>query len=395
MKIDKKTLWIQVLAIIGFAITIKLAMIYYIANYEKYALASFCSINEIIDCDGVARTTTAQFWGIPLAYWGMFFYITVIFLTIVNCLKNIKFLKFLEVFKNPTAYITALGSIAFIISMILAGISGFRIHKVCILCVVTYFIDLAIALVASSCSFKNIIEGFKTTYFDFIDGAKKYTKTFIVLLILGTSFLAYSGITYRFVPHLIRYREMQKYHSMKHNPYRVDGNVLGSEKPDVVVELYSDYVCPMCYIHNIMLHKAAKEFSNIQIIHHNLPFDKECNPSLRINMHPKACYMAKGAIAAKNQGNYWGMSSLLYENHPLKDEDMLKLVDKLKLDKEKFMQDMSSEKTSNEIRDDIALANSKGIDSTPTIFVNGVKYVGIMPYKDIKEILVKHGAKRK
>ena len=52
MNIDKRKLTIQILSIIGFALTIKLAMIYYVANYEKYALSSFCSINDFIDCDG-------------------------------------------------------------------------------------------------------------------------------------------------------------------------------------------------------------------------------------------------------------------------------------------------------------------------------------------------------
>ena len=185
MTVDKKKLSIQILSIIGFALTIKLAMIYYVANYEKYALSSFCSVSEFIDCDGVARTIQSQFWGIPLAYWGMFFYLTVLFLTIVDKLKNFKFLNFLEVFKNPSAYITFLGIIAFVVSMVLAGISLFRINKLCILCVATYIIDFTIALIASSGMFKNIVRDFKTTFTDFIDGAKKYTKTFVVLLILS------------------------------------------------------------------------------------------------------------------------------------------------------------------------------------------------------------------
>ena len=54
-----------------------------------------------------------------------------------------------------------------------------------------------------------------------------------------------------------------KYRDIKFNPYRVKGNVLGSEKADVVIELYSDYVCPLCYIHNIMLHQAVKDFSEV------------------------------------------------------------------------------------------------------------------------------------
>lgn len=395
MSIDKKKLTIQILTAIGFLLTIKLACIYYVANYEKYALSSFCSINDFIDCDGAAKSSVSQFWGIPLAYWGMLFYITIFFLTIVDKLKQIKFLKFLEVFKNPVSYITMLGTVAFACSMVLAGLSLFKIHKLCVLCVITYFIDFIIALVASSGKFRQIAADFKTTILDFISGAKKYPKTFIVLLILAVSFFTYSGVTYNFVPHIKKQKAILKYRDIKFNPYRVKGNTLGSEKADVIIELYSDYVCPLCYIHNIMLHQAAKEFSNIKIIHHNYPFDKECNPYISINMHPNACFMARGAIAARNQGNYWEMSSLLYENQPTNMEAMLKLSDELGFNKDKFISDFKSEKTAKEIETELNKAVDLNIDSTPTMYVNGDKIVGVKPYYELKEILIKHGAKHR
>lgn len=395
MSIDKKKLTIQILTVIGFLLTIKLACIYYVANYEKYALSSFCSINDFIDCDGAAKSSVSQFWGIPLAYWGMLFYITIFFFTIVDKLKNIKFLKFLEVFKNPMSYIAVLGTVAFVISMILAGLSLFKIHKLCVLCVVTYFIDLIIALVASSCSIKQIASDFKNTVLDFIVGAKRYPKTLAILLIIAISFFTYSGVTYNFVPHIKKQKAILKYRDIKFNPYRVKGNTLGSEKADVVIELYSDYVCPLCYIHNIMLHQAAKEFSNIKIIHHNYPFDKECNPYISFNMHPNACFMARGAIAARNQGNYWEMSSLLYENQPTKMEDMLKLAKQLNFNEAEFISDFESDKTSKEIEAELNKAVDLNIDSTPTMYVNGDKIVGVKPYYELKEILIKHGAKRK
>ena len=395
MSIDKKKLTIQILTAIGFLLTIKLACIYYVANYEKYALSSFCSINDFIDCDGAAKSSVSQFWGIPLVYWGMLFYITIFFLTIVDKLKQIKFLKFLEVFKNPVSYITMLGTVAFACSMVLAGLSLFKIHKLCVLCVITYFIDFIIALVASSGKFRQIAADFKTTILDFISGAKKYPKTFIVLLILAVSFFTYSGVTYNFVPHIKKQKAILKYRDIKFNPYRVKGNTLGSEKADVIIELYSDYVCPLCYIHNIMLHQAAKEFSNIKIIHHNYPFDKECNPYISINMHPNACFMARGAIAARNQGNYWEMSSLLYENQPTNMEAMLKLSDELGFNKDKFISDFKSEKTAKEIETELNKAVDLNIDSTPTMYVNGDKIVGVKPYYELKEILIKHGAKHR
>lgn len=395
MNIDKKNLTIQILALGGLALSIKLACIYYTANYDQYALSSFCSINDFVDCDGAAKSSVSQFWGIPLAYWGIFFYLIILFLTIVDKLKGFRFLKFLEVFKNPHAYVAFLGTIAFICSMILAGLSVFKIHKLCILCVITYFIDLIIALVASSCSLKKFIESVKLTVIDFIDGAKKYTKTFIVLLILAVSFLCYSGITYNFVPHIKKTKSILKYRKMTYNPYRVKGNLLGAENGTVVIELYSDYVCPLCYIHNIMLHQVVKEFSNVKVVHHNFPFDKECNPYISINMHPNACFMSRGAIAARQQGNYWEMSSLLYENQPRNMEEMLKLSDQLGFDKQQFIKDFNSKETSEEIEAELKKTNELGLDATPTMFINGEKIVGVKPYYELKELLVKHGAKHK
>ena len=395
MNIDKKKISIQLLALIGLGLAIKLAFIYYAANYDKYALSSFCSVNDFIDCDGAAKTDAAQFLGIPLAWWGIFFYIVILFLTFVDKLKQVKFLSFLEVFKTPQAYITTLGTIAFTVSMILAGISLFGIHKLCVLCVATYFIDFVIALIAADGLFKNILKAFKTTFVDFIDGAKKYTKTFIVLLLITTSFLAYTGISLKFVPHIKQRREILKYTKIKFNPYRIKGNLLGSENAGVVIELYSDYVCPLCYINNIMLHRAAKELSNIKIVHHNYPFDKVCNPYIQVNMHPNACFMSKGAIAARAQGNYWEMSSLLYENQPKDFDAMLKLVDKLGLDKGKFKTDFDSKATTAELSEEINNAENLDINATPTMFINGEKIVGIKPYYELKEILIKHGAKQK
>ena len=395
MNFDKRKLTIQLLTLIGFALTIKLAMIYYAANYDKYALASFCSVNEFIDCDGAARTTVSQFWGIPLAYWGMLFYITVFFLTFVDKLKNIKILKFLEVFKNPMSYITFLGTIAFGISMILAGFSMFVIKKLCILCVITYFIDFAIALISAN-NFKEYFTSFKTTFSDFIDGAKKYPKTLVIILIFATAFFCYSGITDNFVPHVKKSKDLKKYSNMLENPYRAEGNLLGSENADVVIELYSDYVCPLCYIHNIMLHRIVKEYSNVKIIHHNLPFDKECNFDIGVNAHPGACYMARAALAAEKQGNYWGMASLLYENAPMNDEQLLPIIKKLNFNEQQFFKDMNSKEIEKKLADEIYQANNVlAIEGTPTMYVNGDKKLGVMSYDDLKKYLEEHGAKRR
>ena len=91
----KKKTAIAVISIIGIITTIKLAIIYYNANFNPYALASFCSVNDFIDCDGIAKTSESQFFGIPLAYWGLFFYAFIFLMLFAPKLKNYKLLKFL------------------------------------------------------------------------------------------------------------------------------------------------------------------------------------------------------------------------------------------------------------------------------------------------------------
>ena len=394
MAIDKRKLTIQILALIGLGLSVKLAMIYYAANYNKYALASFCSINDFVDCDGAARTTFSQFLGIPLAYWGMLFYLTTLFLTFVDKLKKIKFLRFLEVFKNPMSYIAVIGTFAFLTSITLAGISIWIIKKLCILCVITYFIDFLIALIAIK-GWKEYFLSYKTTVIDFIDGAKKYPKTFIILLISAITLLTVSEVTDCFLPHVRKTKEIRRYAKMTENPYKTNGNILGAEKADEVIDLYSDFGCPMCYVHNIMLHRAVKEYSNIQVIHHNLPFDTECNREIAMTMHPGACYMARAALSARKQGNYWGMSSLLYENHPRTDAALTLLVEKLNMDKDKFFKDLNSKEIDDELQKEIYHTYELNLDSTPTTFINGEKTIGIMSYEDLQKLLEKHGAKKR
>ena len=168
----KKKISIAVIAGVGILTTIKLAIIYYNANFNPYALSSFCSVNEFIDCDGIAKTPEAQFLGIPLAYWGMFYYAFVFLMLFAPKLKNIKLLKFLEVFKNPMDYIASLGLFAFIVSMVLLSLSLFDIKKLCVLCAFTYILNLAIGCIATDFKNGGFIHSIKQSVQDFLDAIK-------------------------------------------------------------------------------------------------------------------------------------------------------------------------------------------------------------------------------
>lgn len=394
-KVWLKKVFILFFAFIGFLTTIKLAFIYYEANFDKYALPSFCSISEFIDCDGVAQTIHSQFFGVPLAYWGMFFYLFIMLMVFVDTLKNIKLLKFLEVFKNPFAYICALGVISFMISIFLGSMSIFEMKKICILCFFTYFLNLLIAAIAGIDL--GLFESFKISVQDFLSALKneKYLGAFLILSSIAAVVLTYTTTSYVFTPQVKFYDGVKKYADMKENPYKFTGNVMGDENAKTIVYVYTDYRCPICKAFNVMMAKAAKEVKGIKVVHKNLPLDNECNKTITTPFHIGSCMLSRYAIAAEEQGHFWEMNSVFFDKQPkveekgLSEEDVLKIAKSLGLDIVKLKEDAHSAQVKEKLSKDIDSAIDLKINGTPTMVINGVVYTGIKPYPELKQTLIK------
>lgn len=392
----KKKIAIASIAVVGIITTIKLAVIYYNANFNPYALSSFCSVNDFIDCDGIARTPEAQFLGIPLAYWGMFYYAFVFLMLFAQKLKNVKLFKFMEVFKNPMDYIASLGLFAFCVSMILLCLSLFDIKKLCVLCAFTYILNLAIGCVATDFKNGGFIHSVKQSINDFLDAIKikKYLIALIAVLAVAVGFLTYTRVSFKFAPQVKRQMEFKEFKHKK-NQYAVKGNLLGDENAKTIVYVYSDYQCPICPVHNVMVHKLAKEMKNIKIVHKNLPLDTSCNAYLQSPFHQGSCIDAQYVIAAEKQGKLWDMNEILFEKKPQTEDEILKLVENQGFDLEKLQEDANSLETMNQIKDEIDFAYKHGINGTPSTMINNEVYVGVKPYKEFKEWVEKNGAEKK
>jgi len=267
----------------------------------------------------------------------------------------------------------------------LAIISIFQINKICILCFVTYFINLTIGLIATDFKNGGLIKSVNDSAFDFISGVKECTKPFIVAVLMFGIFISWAYVE---MPFASKKQSIKHYMTMKYNPYKVSGNVLGNPNGSIKVELFSDFKCPICYSYNIMLHKIVKRNKDVLIIHHDLPLDKEINPYLEKQYHKGSGKLAIYAKAAENQGKYWDMANTLFENTPKNNDEAVKLAEKLGLDKNKFINDINSKEVRLEIIKDIDYAIGKGIDGTPSIIVNGKIYHGAKAYYEMERIIL-------
>ena len=108
-------------------------------------------------------------------------------------------------------------------------------------------------------------------------------------------------------------------------------------------------------------------------------------------MHPRACYAAIASICAQEQGQFWAMHDILFENqHELADQDLKKYAQNLNLDIPSFIECLSSEKAQKRLSDDIKLGAEVGIRGTPAFFVNGWNFKGAKKPKAIREAIAEY-----
>ena len=156
--------------------------------------------------------------------------------------------------------------------------------------------------------------------------------------------------------------------------------------PNAKVNLveFGDFQCPACaaaapIIKEIL--NTYKDNPNFNFVSRNFPLT---------SIHQNALISAQAAEAAGGQGKYWEMYDLLYENQNewAKSTDPLAIFAKyatgLKIDVERFKNEVQSGAYQNIINQDLADARSLGINSTPTFFLNGVKMLGVQNIEDLK-----------
>ncbi|HVF72708.1 MAG TPA: thioredoxin domain-containing protein [Chthoniobacterales bacterium] len=146
-------------------------------------------------------------------------------------------------------------------------------------------------------------------------------------------------------------------------------HVRGKKDAAVTIEEFGDFECPPCSKMAVTLKKIEEEYgSRVRFIFHHFPL---------IN-HKHARPAAHAAEAADMQGRFWDMHDLLYkeQNNWSHAQDVFPLLHgyagAIGLDVERFKKDMESETVQKRVDADHQLGSSRGVSSTPTVFVNNV-----------------------
>jgi Na+/H+ antiporter NhaA len=139
------------------------------------------------------------------------------------------------------------------------------------------------------------------------------------------------------------------------------------DAPVTMVE-YGDFECPYCGRAEPVVRELLLEFGDVRYVWRHLPLS---------DVHPNARLAAEAAEAAANQGAFWEMHDLLFENQDaLGPEDLVGYAGQLGLDTDRFADDLRKHAGASRVADDIDSADLSGVSGTPTFFINGMRHYG-------------------
>ena len=158
-----------------------------------------------------------------------------------------------------------------------------------------------------------------------------------------------------------------------------NGNAfLGAKDPLVLVNVFSDFQCPVCKRSADPIKQLALDFpGKVKVVFRNNALE----------MHGRSKPAALAALAAKNQGKFWQYHDKLFFGGGLDDSSLRKYAEELKLDMAQWDKDIADPKNAERLKTESGWAEKMGAQGTPAFFVNGIRQVGWGSYLALKSMV--------
>jgi protein-disulfide isomerase len=156
-------------------------------------------------------------------------------------------------------------------------------------------------------------------------------------------------------------------------PVSVSDHVKGNPNaPGQLVE-YGDFQCPHCGAAHPITKEIEKHFGDrLSFVFRHFPLSES---------HPMAFAAAIASEGAANQGKFWEMHDLIYENQRnLSHATLLSMAIDLKIDKGTFKKDIQNQELAKKVETDFESGIVSGVNGTPTFYINGSQHYGTFEY---------------
>ncbi|HKY33981.1 MAG TPA: thioredoxin domain-containing protein [Candidatus Polarisedimenticolia bacterium] len=140
--------------------------------------------------------------------------------------------------------------------------------------------------------------------------------------------------------------------------------IKGDPKAPVTIVEFADFQCPYCASSVPLIRQVMDAFpGKVRFAYKHLPL---------VSIHPHARPAALASLEAAQQGKFWEMHDLLYENYRALDPASLnRYAQQVGLNMAEFEKAMASEEHKQAVEKDMADSQRAGVTGTPAFFVNG------------------------
>ncbi len=155
----------------------------------------------------------------------------------------------------------------------------------------------------------------------------------------------------------------------------------GSPNAPVTIDLYADFQCPYCKQFEPVVEQLAPDYidtGKVKLVFHNFAF---------IGQESDAA--AQAVMCAGDQNKYWMFLNDLYQHQGAENSgtfssaNLKQLAAAAGLDSGQFNSCLDSGKYASAVQQQGAEARQRGVQSTPTFFVNGQIHEGAVTYDQL------------
>ena len=165
-----------------------------------------------------------------------------------------------------------------------------------------------------------------------------------------------------------------------------DDVVLGDLEALVTLIEYSDFQCPFCGRFFSQSEPQIREeyvkTGQVKFVYRHFAF-----------LGPESRAAANAVECAKDEGKFWQYHDELFKSEILDGQEnngnlnqalFLKIADRLGLNRSDFTSCLDNNKYAEKVESDYNVAQQVSVRATPTVFLNGRKLEGALPYNQFK-----------
>ena len=154
----------------------------------------------------------------------------------------------------------------------------------------------------------------------------------------------------------------------------------GPQDAPVTLVEFSDFQCPYCSRIVPAIEQVKETYGDkVRIVFRQFP--------LR-SLHPNAQKAAEASLCAHDQGKFWQMHDLMFEEQDKLDVAALKdKATRLELDTQQFAQCLDAGKYQEQVQQDVRAGVQAGVGGTPAVFINGRFLNGAQPFEALAQVI--------